>query len=72
MHDLLALETYKTSYNESFKALATEGKQIVLDTYSACTKFREGFFLDEYKFQFPDECMDACQCNRNNSGEQDN
>lgn len=68
MHQLLTLDTYEESYNESFKELAIEGQQIVIDTYSACTTFRKDFFKANYEFVFPNECMDKCPCN-NKKGE---
>lgn len=63
MHSLLALETYQESFDHSFRELAGEGHDLVVQTYQSCTRFRAIFFSENYKFNFPEECMEKCACN---------
>lgn len=62
MHNLLSLEHYEDHFDNDFKELALSGKRIVEDVYEACTKFREAFFQPDYKFVFPESCMEECPC----------
>ena len=62
MHNLLSLEDYEDHFDNDFKELALSGKIIVEDAYDACTKFREAFFQPDYKFVFPESCMEECPC----------
>lgn len=72
MHSLLALETYQDSFDHSFQELASEGYDLVVQTYQSCTKFRAIFFSEDYIFNFPEECMEKCACNvkTNESGKE--
>lgn len=63
MHGLLALETYQDSFDHAFRELASEGSELVIQTYEACTKFRAIYYQDGYVFCFPEECMEKCACN---------
>lgn len=62
MHNLLSLERYEEHFDNDFKELALSGKAIVEDVYDACTKFRGAFFQPDYKFVFPESCMEECSC----------
>lgn len=62
MHNLLSLEHYEDHFDNDFKELALSGKTIVEDVYDACTKFRGAFFQPDYKFVFPEFCMEECSC----------
>lgn len=66
MHNLLSLEHYEEHFNQDFELLATEGIPILAELYEACSVFRKLFFKEDYVFQFPKECMDACACNSKN------
>lgn len=62
MHNLLSLEDYQDKFDSEFKKLAIDGKAILEKTYAACSEFRAIFYRDDYVFEFPEECMEACLC----------
>jgi hypothetical protein len=63
MHNLLSLESYQQSDNE-FRDIALQGRPILDELYSSCTKFRSIFYQDGYEFYFPQSAMDACSCGK--------
>ncbi|MCD7890246.1 MAG: hypothetical protein LUG26_00275 [Ruminococcus sp.] len=62
MHNLLSLETYESADTE-FQKLSEDGYRILKEIYDSCTQFREKFYKNGYKFNFPEEAMEKCSCN---------
>ena len=63
MHNLLSLDRYKNTDIE-FKELAIDGRNILLNLYESCTKFRSIFYREDYEFIFPQEVTDNCRCGK--------
>lgn len=62
MHNLLKLDTYQTDYDGAFRELTSMGHPLLDKTYQACTVFRELYYSDGYRFEFPEACMERCPC----------
>lgn len=61
MHNLLQLEYYENMETE-FEEIAFNGKALLDQTYTSCTRFREEFYTDGYTFVFPESAMERCSC----------
>lgn len=69
MHDLLALETYEEKFDNDFRSLALDGREVLRRIYSSCETFRVKFFTPGYEFVFPVECMEKCACKPRDSSD---
>ncbi len=61
MHNLLQLENYE-NMDQQFEENSKEGLRLLKETYLSCTSFRKKFYMDSYKFVFPEAAMEECQC----------
>lgn len=62
MHKLLGVDSYATT-DIAFEKSAKDGKVLLDQLYSSCTKFRASFYADGYEFVFPESAMELCRCN---------